>query len=397
MKKGYLQKLRSLDPQAFAAFMRHLGFAAAACYRRRGDTWTLILSGEAEGAWPAAMAYSLHYTPDSDEAAQLGWLAAKTATGARADWPKSANLYFPEQELDSDELFFAVLAAPGKRLRGGEPSGALEAFASRLKALLRASDERQSLTDLGLTEHIKSLGIDLHMLLDHELRTPLQSVSGYASLLKDIDPKDTAHGEYWKIVDGELERALEAIGKLSLALPGGVATLGVESPREPFDAAEEARLIAEDAREKAGSIIGDEPAKRLSVKFNKNSDTECYLMADRRLFRWALWEVLKNAVVHARHGKVEVAVYALGHMLVVDVVDDGPGVAPGAEELVFLRFYQEPTAAARRARRGLGLGLYLARHIAERHLGQLTYVRGRTGSVFRFLWPLAQAAWREGA
>ena len=37
----------------------------------------------------------------------------------------------------------------------------------------------------------------------------------------------------------------------------------------------------------------------------------------------------------------------------------------------------------------LGLGLFLARHIAERHMGHLNYVRVRGTSVFRFLWPLA--------
>jgi signal transduction histidine kinase len=91
-------------------------------------------------------------------------------------------------------------------------------------------------------------------------------------------------------------------------------------------------------------------------------------------------------------------VYVSNSRLVIDIADDGPGVAHGSEELVFLRFYQDPaTSGMRRGKRGLGLGLFLARHLAERHMGQLTFVRQRGMSVFRFLWPMTTETTGEGA
>ena len=76
--------------------------------------------------------------------------------------------------------------------------------------------------------------------------------------------------------------------------------------------------------------------------------------------------------------------------VVIDIEDDGAGVSLGSEELVFLRFYQDPnTQTQRKGTRGLGLGLFLARYVAEQHLGQLHFVRNRNKrGVFRFLWPI---------
>ena len=80
-------------------------------------------------------------------------------------------------------------------------------------------------------------------------------------------------------------------------------------------------------------------------------------------------------------------------LLVIDVQDDGTGVSPGMEELIFLRFYQDlGTQHQRRGKRGLGLGLFLARHIVVRHMGQLTFIRQRGTSLFRFVWPLPDDA-----
>jgi len=62
--------------------------------------------------------------------------------------------------------------------------------------------------------------------------------------------------------------------------------------------------------------------------------------------------------------------------------------------LIFLRFFQAPNAERyKRGYKGLGLGLFLARQIAEQHMGQLNFVRTNNNSgVFRFIWPLSDEA-----
>ena len=393
LKYSYLQNFRSLDSQTFESLMRHLGFVAAACYRRNGDALVQVLCTGAGDVWPAAVELSIDYTSPGRGMAPLGWTAPskieKMPKGWRNIWPKNISLYFPEQELYAEQFVFAVINSPGKRSRGGELNGPLEAITGRLRSWYLDQAGRQELSETGLKEHIRTLGVDLSRIIDHELRTPLASVAGYASLLKDVDPhtQRDVWQEYWQVLEAELGNTLEAVDKLSLALH---SEAGVHEGEESgaFDAAEVVRQLCEEARERAVDIAGEDAAKRLLVRYLKSSDQPCDLNGSKRLFCSAVWEVLRNALSHSRSGRVDVAVYTSGSNLVIDVSDDGVGVSAGSEELIFLRFYQDPGAQQeRRGKRGLGLGLFLARHIAEQHMGQLTLVRQRGATMFRFVWP----------
>lgn len=382
MKPAYLANFRSLDPETFGALMRHLGFHGAAAYRIVGDLFVQVLAAQTETEWPPATGHEL------DAERPLGWLKDWSGSVPKKPWPRGTNLYFPEQELQTDRFVIAVLNAPGKRSRGGELSGPLEAIASRLRVWFRESRERDVTVEGGLKEHIRSLGMDLSMLVDHELRTPLAAVAGYADLLRDPATAATPEvvAEFSGIIVGQVGSALEAVDKLSHALYA--EGHGVAGESEPFDAAECVREMCDNLKERAFEFVGADGAQRVNVRYLKNTDTRCSVRARRRLFHGAVWEVLKNAVIHARSGKVDVSVYVVDRMLVVDVLDDGLGVSSGSEELIFLRFYQDPNVQARRGKRGLGLGLFLARRITERHLGQLLFLRQRNSSLFRFLWPL---------
>lgn len=374
--------------------MRHLGFAAAACYRVRGENLVQVLATEA-GPWPVAVGHSINYTATGTNVPPLGWTRPEDCGLERKHWPKAVYLYFPEQALNDRKFVLAAVNATGKRTRAGELHGPLEAVAARLAALARDDADREAMSETGVREHVRTLGIDLHMLLDHELRTPLASIAGYSSLLRELatpQPEFSAQwDDYWRIIDSQLNAALDAIGKLTLALPDAPPSqFAVALKDVTFDAADELRNLCSDAKVKATDVVGEEAARRTHVRFNKNTDQNCDLHARPELFRLAVWEVVKNAMIHARSGKVEVCVYTSDSMLVIDVTDDGAGVSLGSEDLIFLRFYQDPaTHTSRKGKRGLGLGLFLARHVLERHLGQLTFIRSRSGTLFRFLWPLA--------
>ncbi|NED10687.1 sensor histidine kinase, partial [Streptomyces sp. SID9124] len=73
---------------------------------------------------------------------------------------------------------------------------------------------------------------------------------------------------------------------------------------------------------------------------------------------------------------------------VVEVADDGPGLAADAARQVFERFYRGPSAAGEGVEPGSGLGLSIAATIAEAHGGRLELdTRPGYGCVFRLLLP----------
>ncbi len=387
--------------------MRSLGFVSAAAYRLVDDMLVQVLTtpvrddGVGGGiVWPPAVSHNVHYNPVSADSMPMGWLKEPGVAGPRKLWPKGVNLYLPEQGLQSDHFLIAVVNASGKRCRTGELSGPMEAIASRLRTWYRDSRERGDLTELGLREHIRTLSIDLHMLVDHELRTPLSSITGYATLLRDPEMATGAEQvrEFSDVIERQAFAALEAVEKLSLALYKDPA-VGAESAHT-VDAAAELRDLCDSMRERAFDLVGADAAQKTTLRYNKSTDQSCVVSVRPQMFRGAIWEVLKNAVIHSKSGKVDVSIYVSDRMLVIDVADDGLGVSAGSEDLIFLRFYQDPKPqSGRKGKRGLGLGLFLARHIVERHLGQLVFTRQRNMSLFRFLWPLAEAgdAMNKGA
>ena len=111
---------------------------------------------------------------------------------------------------------------------------------------------------------------------------------------------------------------------------------------------------------------------------------------DSLLFR-LVFNLAENAIKYTpSRGKIEVTLEQQDHSAVLQVKDNGPGIAPDAQEHIFDRFYQGDPA---REGSGTGLGLALVRAIVELHHGQihLSSAVGK-GTCFRVTFPLAPAA-----
>jgi len=102
-----------------------------------------------------------------------------------------------------------------------------------------------------------------------------------------------------------------------------------------------------------------------------------------------LGNLLENALKYSpAEAPVDVGARREGDALVITVADRGPGLAPGEEERVFERFYRQPDTAP--DVRGAGLGLAIARGLAEAQGGTLQYApREGGGSVFMLRLPAA--------
>jgi two-component system sensor histidine kinase KdpD len=118
------------------------------------------------------------------------------------------------------------------------------------------------------------------------------------------------------------------------------------------------------------------------------------LSIDPVLVEQLFLNLLENAAKYTPPGsEIEIHASREGGTIVVEVADRGPGLRPGDEERVFERFYRGSHATVR----GVGLGLPIARAIAQAHGGRLTAAnRPGGGTVFRLTLPVSADAPASG-
>jgi signal transduction histidine kinase len=124
--------------------------------------------------------------------------------------------------------------------------------------------------------------------------------------------------------------------------------------------------------------------RRVALTFEGPLDTE--FQADRPKLRQALDNLLANALKFTpRGGRVRVRVWRDAAHVVFEVADSGPGVAPAEQRSIFDRYTQ---GSRGRAAGGAGLGLAIARGIAEAHLGSIDVSESDLGgAAFRVTLP----------
>ena len=115
------------------------------------------------------------------------------------------------------------------------------------------------------------------------------------------------------------------------------------------------------------------------------------VQGDRERLRQLLWNLLTNAVKYTVVGdEVEVAAATEDGVVAVSVSDHGPGIPAESQRLIFEKFGRVSQDGL--SKPGAGLGLYIARSIAEAHGGTLDVESDSgAGATFTVRLPLARA------
>jgi heavy metal sensor kinase len=215
----------------------------------------------------------------------------------------------------------------------------------------------------------------------HELRTPLAVIRGIgeAGLVETRTP-----AEYKEAIGSMLEEIdrLTTLVDTLLRLSHGDAG-SVHVSREPLD-------LGQLVREVAGSlsVLAEERRQPISIQ----ADGSVQVHADRLVLREAITNVLDNAIKYSPVGApIAVAIRAQENDAVVEVADQGPGIAPELRGRIFDRFFRVDPARSRDAG-GTGLGLAIAKWAVEINGGSIRVDAGATGgSVFRISLPRGNA------
>jgi two-component system, OmpR family, sensor kinase len=218
----------------------------------------------------------------------------------------------------------------------------------------------------------------------HELRTPVAILRGETEVtLSKADRSPEEYRETLGILRDESQRLagiIEDLFTLTRADAG-------EFPLSPTDLYLDE--LATDALRRARSLG---LAKNISLC--SSIAPELPLRADEALLRRMLLNLLDNAIKYTPEGgKISLDCQKRGDEYVISVTDTGKGIPPEMQQRVFERFFRVDRARARENDRhgGAGLGLSIARWIAEAHHGKLELTKSDpSGSTFSVMFPVSR-------
>jgi signal transduction histidine kinase len=208
--------------------------------------------------------------------------------------------------------------------------------------------------------------------VSHELRTPLTAMRAVSEVaLRERNPA-VLHDAVGSMLE-EIGRMNQLLDRLLLLTRPGDDAMPVSLEASPvrktlLEVSDALGLLAEDKRQ---SLLVDCPDHLLAV-------------FDPALLRLALMNLVQNAIRYSPPGKIiYVRATAGDGAVVIEVADEGPGIAPEHQQKIFERFYRVDKARSR-AEGGVGLGLAIVKWSVERMGGavELASEPGR-GSVFR--------------
>jgi signal transduction histidine kinase len=268
-------------------------------------------------------------------------LVAPLLVGARAigmiSLVRSEPNSFSEEEIELISLLGRFLGSTVQNIRAYEA-------------------ERTTVEEL---RSLSALRADFVSLVSHELRSPMASIIGSAKTLRqrwrELTPEQRE--SFLGLIDHETNRLAELVGDV-------LDTSRIESGSftYTFTDVDVGQLV----RESAAAAESGQDEVRVRANVHMPLPT---VRADRERLRQVLTNLIDNAVKYSpTDGEVEVEAFAENGRIYVSVQDRGPGVASEHHSVIFEKFGR---VSGEHAKPGTGLGLFIARSIAEAHGGSL--------------------------
>lgn len=252
----------------------------------------------------------------------------------------------------------------------GQLAGAFNEMLERLESIFRA--QRRFVADVS-----------------HELRTPLTTIRGNVDLLRRMGGKDPAS---LNAIQNESDRMTRLVGDLLLLAKADAGHLPIAREEIQIDA-----LLAEVAHQTR--MLADQRLQ-VSLECPESEDAEpLIVMGDADRLKQLLLNLADNATKHTPDGgQVSLGLAQMEGWVRLTVADTGSGIPPEDLPHIFERFYRaeksrwrKPTLSEESPGVGVGLGLSIARWIAETHGGHIE-VQSELGkgSAFHVWLPLAE-------
>ena len=214
--------------------------------------------------------------------------------------------------------------------------------------------------------------------LSHELKTPIFAIQGYVdTLLNGALENPEVNRKFLGSTSRNIDRLVNLVDDLDeiSKLERGEQQLY----KENF-------IIQELVKDVYESLLINAEEKQIKIIIKKGCEVPLTVFADKEKIRQVLINLVENAIKYGKqNGTIEASAYKIdGKRILIEISDDGNGIAEEHLSRIFERFYRTDLARSRKVG-GSGLGLAICKHIIEAH-HQAMHVRSAidVGTTFGF-------------
>jgi len=215
--------------------------------------------------------------------------------------------------------------------------------------------------------------------ISHDLQAPLKLMRGYLLLLQNLGDFAPEQQRYLEKIHANVDN-MDILTHKLLSL-------------EQLDARQTLSIDAVDMRQVIEEVISvlalQANQKKLSIHTDFSGLKSTFINADRVLLQEAVFNIIDNAIRFSNNGAdIEISAFKDDDFAYMRVKDFGKGISLMDKEKVFNRFYRVE-AEDGFSMRGQGLGLSIAREVAEKHGGRIDLQsKLGAGSTFTIILPL---------
>ncbi len=211
-------------------------------------------------------------------------------------------------------------------------------------------------------KELDSLKSDFVATVSHDLRSPLTLMRGYVTMLQMVGELNDQQKNYTRKIITGVENMARLVNNL-LDLGRIDAGIGLQIER----------VMVQDVIEQVLTSLQPQATQKSIQLTQEGLDLPPILLeADRALIQQAIYNLVENAIKYTpTNGQVWVKLKPQSNRLIIEVQDNGIGIAPLDLPRLFERFYRSSRREAI-SQRGTGLGLAIVKSIVERHQGKVT-------------------------
>ncbi len=246
-------------------------------------------------------------------------------------------------------------------------------FVSVIRAEGRSTGRACIMRDVTHFKKIDELKTEFVATVSHDLRSPLQLIRGYASMIQMIGGLTDQQNGYIRQILSSVENMSKLVSNL-LDLGRIEAGVGLQLEKVPIREIIE-RVYSDlqvEAAQKHIHFSLETPPLELPI-----------IEVDRSLLQQALRNLVENAIKYTDSGgDVKLGLQVYPEEVVFEVIDNGIGISPADQPRLFEKFYRIQRRGTS-GERGSGLGLAIVKSIAEKHKGRI-WVESQLGKGSKF-------------